>query len=444
MQKKITPFLLLLLIATFLFSQPLVAADALSYDPYAADSQPSQTSSSERFWQNVLKVPVFPFWLIKYPVDKTLVFVEKKHIHKKAIWIYNQMQNRGVTPHFSLVSLNHRSYGAEFDFVRLVRQKHNFPDLILQSWIRYSEDVYFQTGAKAGWSRIGDTRLSAFGIFEYEDRYNEHFYGIGPHSSRGDGYVYGMETTTIQPVIQYDWSHELRSEFFASYRNINMDGGKDGGRGQIGEGIFNERDVYGLSGDSLFSLGTRWTHDTRNQKENSTKGGLRAFEFGYHEGLGSSQARYFRYMTDFRQYFRLGSDRRVLAFRFLGEHHDEINGGDIPFHQLSKLGGYGAFPRLSHTLRGFNYNRFTDESALLFNVEYRYNIWEYRHYKMDTVFFWDEGQVFGEFSELQLKNFRESYGIGFRVSAANIPLLSIELAHGDEGTNIYVKTKTPF
>jgi hemolysin activation/secretion protein len=111
---------------------------------------------------------------------------------------------------------------------------------------------------------------------------------------------------------------------------------------------------------------------------------------------------------------------------------------------MARLGGFSSFPQTSQPLRGYDYNRFTDNSAVLLNLEYRYNIWQFREFKLDTVVFADEGQVFNRISQFQFKNFRESYGLGFRLNLANIPLLSVEIAHGDEGTNFYVKSKAPF
>ena len=126
-----------------------------------------------------------------------------------------------------------------------------------------------------------------------------------------------------------------------------------------------------------------------------------------------------------------------LCFR-VSHHHD------VPFHQMARLGGYGDYPDLSRTLRAYHANRFYDNVSVLFNLEYRYTVYEYRDFKLDTLFSWDEGQVFKKFSTFQFKDFRDSYGGGFRFSILNHTLLSIEIAHGDEGTTFYVKGNAPF
>ena len=61
-----------------------------------------------------------------------------------------------------------------------------------------------------------------------------------------------------------------------------------------------------------------------------------------------------------------------------------------------------------------------------------------------VVVYWIILKIFQEFKNFKLNRLRESYGGGFRVSAADHILLSLEIAHGDEGTNVYVKSSAPF
>ena len=130
--------------------------------------------------------------------------------------------------------------------------------------------------------------------------------------------------------------------------------------------------------------------------------------------------------------------------RFYGEHNDRLRNRSVPFHQLARLGGYGKYPDRSATFRAYDKNRFFGESLALLNLEYRYTVYEYRDWKVDTVYFWDEGQVFRDISDFQWQDFEASYGGGFRISVLNHVVLSLEVAHGDEGTHFYAKTGSPF
>ncbi len=412
-------------------------AEQASYDRYGAifKKEPAPESSTQNALTHFL---VYPFELIKWPVDQGLVFVEKEHLYEKTIYLYEKIQDFGITPKIGL-----NNNGTKFDFVRMAQQKTHFPDLIVQGWTSYAHRSIFEVGSKAGLERIGGTGFRAFGIFNYESRPEEYFHGIGPNTSRGDGTSYKLEATTLSANVGYAPHPLLSGDLKFSYRNINITNGEDGGRGII-DRIFSSGSIPGLSGDELLSIGPEFVWDTRNQRENSTAGGRLRLGFNFNEGLGNSTARYFKYEADASRYFTLGSARRVLALRFHGEHNNELSGRDVPFHQMAKLGGYGAYPSVSQTLRGFAQNRFFAESDALLNLEYRYTIWEYKDWKLDTVLFWDEGQVFRDFSDFQFKDFKESYGLGFRISILNHAVLGLEWAHGDEGTNFYVETRAPF
>ncbi len=419
-------------------------AEALSYDRYAAIYKqeikaPSLTKNAANHFLTA------PFEIIKWPVDKSLIYIEKHYLDKKALWIYEKITDQGINPHLGLISVTSPTFGADVDFVRLLRQKDDLPDLTVKGWVDYSRDVIFETGTVIGWDHIAGTGLKVEGLFKYETRPQEHFYGIGPHSSAGDGSVYKMEATTLQSTVGYAFRPTFSTNFYVAYKNINVTGGKDGGRGELGTyRTFTPDRVPGIFGDPLLTFGVELNRDTRNHKDDSTSGGQQLARFSYNEGLRDSGAGYFKYEIEASKYLSLFSKRRVLVAHFYGEHNDEVNDNYVPFHQMATLGGYGLYPRLSKTLRAFDFNRFFDESAALFNLEYRYTIWENRDFKMDAVVFWDEGQVFSEFSKFQFKNFRESYGGGFRVSIANNMVLTVEVAHGDEGTNLYVKNRAPF
>lgn len=433
-------FLAILFALTLFSSLPLKAED-LSYDRYAAIFPDGNTrNTAEKTAAHFL---VYPLEWVRWPVDKFLVWIENNAIDKKMQWLYDQLVARGITPEGSIVSIGSLGGGATVDIVRLLRQKVHYPDLVARGRMEWTEGVNFDVGSDLGWERIGGTGFYATGHFQYSNRPEEHFYGIGPDASAGDGTSFRMETTALGLAVGHQWGPVLSAGVDFTYENVNITNGEDGGRGRI-DTIFPSGSIPGLEGDEFVRIGLQLRHDSRNSSENSTRGGEERLGFHYYEGLADSEAQFFKYEVEITRFFSLGSNRRVLAFRFYGEHNDETEDHTVPFHQMAKLGGYGAYPRLSRTLRGFDFNRFFDKSALLFNLEYRYTVWEYKDWKLDSVLFWDEGQVFGEFSEFQFRDFRESYGIGGRLSVANVVLFAIELAHGDEGTNLYVKSEAPF
>ena len=432
----------LVLIGMISLSGILSAQDS-SYDKYAPvySSEASRTSS-----HNLLaNLPVYPFEIVRYPIDKSLVAIEKYHMDTKTQWIYEWLDNHGVRPKIGILNPLSMKLGADFDLARIAHIKTSQPNAILNSWIYWAGQDFFKIGAQAGWERIHDTGFEVKSLINYEDRHRQHFYGIGPDTSRGDSGVYEREETVVQGSLGYAFDFIHKFEFTTAFHNVNISDGQDSGSGQFASTrVFNDVATPGLHGEPFFSFGPELSRDSRNQKENSTKGGLQRIGLSFNEGWHSSDARFFKYFLDGSQYFKLGSERRVIALRGYGEYNNELPNHIVPFHEMPRLGGHGTSPDLSYTLRGFDQNRFTDKGLALFNLEYRYTIWEYREWKADTILFWDEGQTFKKFSKFQMQDFRESYGIGFRVSLANIVVISTELAHGDEGTNLYVRSSAPF
>lgn len=396
---------------------------------------------------STLKDPVsyllaLPFEIIRWPMSKNLLFIQQQHLDQKFQWAYTYLKNHGITPSLGYSGGTGFETGLKLDIPRLADFKTRYPDFIWDTWINYGNNVYFQTGTEIGLEKIAGTDFFASGLVQYEKRFQEDFFGIGPDTSKGDGVSYEIETTTLAGKAGYEFSPSLRATAHLKYRNINVGESDDKGKGQIGQ--FGPNRLNGFSGDRILTLAGELKHDTRDFTDAPTKGGYQQLYFGYNEGVGDSQARYLTYRADVAQYLKVGSDRRILALRGLVNVQDEFNGGYVPFYDLSKLGGYGTMPQLSETLRSYNANRFTDKNLLLFNIEYRYAIWEYKELQLDAVPFFDFGQVFGEWSRFQMKDFNESYGLEFRVYVARTGLLNISLAHGDEGTNFFVRTKRSF
>lgn len=404
-----------------------------SYDRYTSEGVAAPETGG--LGKVLNKILTYPFELFRWPTSKGAVFMDQHHVMDKGQWLYEKAVDYGVTLRFD---------GADLDFLRMTNLKMHVPDAVLQGWFDYHPHDLFKVGGKAGWDHIGGMPLHIFTTLDYEDRPEENFFGIGPDTSRGDSTSYHIEQTKLEQVIGYSENPSFNADIFAGYKRVNIDDGTDGAKGTIGGTFSDRQSIPGVGGDEIFSTGLRLVRDKRNYKEDSTKGYLLRGSVSFNEGLYSSDARYMKYQAEGIHYLRLGSDRRVLSTRFYGEHNNETAHASVPFHQMAKLGGFGSSVEQSETLRGYDDNRFFDNSLVLFNIEYRYTVYEYRDWKVDTVLFWDEGQVFNHVAQFQLTDFRYSFGGGFRLSLLNNVLVSCELGHGDEGTHFYVKSRSPF
>jgi hypothetical protein len=443
-KSKIFALIVILPVAVMqLFGGQAWAQDPSSYDRYTTELRKTETPTNG---QNIARhLLVYPLELFKWPMDKGSQMIEQYRLDKKFFWILQKLDENGIAPYSQVMSFTQGGVGASVDFVKLARLRSRYPDLVAKSWISYIDQVNFETGAKIGLDRIADTGFRTYGTFQYNQRPQEHFFGIGPHTSRGDGYVYKMENTQLGYSFGYSPKPSLGADVNLLYQHVNIYGGRDGSMGQLQTGIFTQDKVPGLRGDELLSIGPEIKYDTRNAQDNSNQGGLHRAAMNYNKGFDNSNgAMYFKYEAEISRYLRLWSDRRTLVLHAAAETNSEVSGYYVPFHQMPRLGGMGEYPRLNRTMRGYEFNRFTDKSLFVYNMEYRYNIWKYREIKVDTTLFWDVGNVFDRVSTFQFNTLRSSFGPGFRLHMANVSLLTLQLGLSEEGTEFYVHTQTPF
>jgi len=385
-----------------------------------------------------------PFQLIKWPTDRALLFTERHRLDKKTVWLYKKSLEQGVKPIFGTVDVSAIPfYGAEFNLLTLARQQEKFPDFFATATVIHGPTIFFQASSEIGMQRIGGTGFHLKGVVNYDQREKEPFYGIGPDTSMGDGTSFRIETTRVGTAAGYEFSPSVDLVAGFDYKHANILNRAHDGKGDILT-IFANQNIPGVHGDDLLEYSLSLGRDTRDSKDEASKGSYQKLLFQFTDGVNGSAARYFTYRLDMAKYFQLASPRRILAARLLAEHNDEVDHGYIPFYNLAKLGGAGFGPRYSETERGYVYNRFFGESALLLNLEYRYTVMEYNDFKMRTAFFVDEGQVFGEIHQFQFKDFRTSYGVGFYLTYSKNTVLNFSVAHSNEGTRFYLKNKLAF
>jgi hypothetical protein len=386
----------------------------------------------------------FPFKLIKWPTDKGMLFTEKHRLDKKTKWAYEESLKYGVKPLFGFTDLSALPfYGAELNLLTIARQKEKYPDLFATATILQCPTVFFAVGSEIGAQKIAGTGFHGKGLFSYDLQEKEPFYGIGPDTSQGSKASYRIETTKVGAQGGYEFSPTVDLTAGFDYRNVNILNRVHDNTSSIPE-LFAGQNIPGLSGDNLLDYSVALGRDTRDSKDDATKGSYQKFLFQFTDSVNGSSSRYFKYQIDLAKYFRLASPRRVLVTRLFAEHNQEIDHGNVPFYDMAKLGGAGANVRDSETMRGYVYNRFYGESSLLLNLEYRYTVMEYKEFKLKTAIFNDLGEVFGKIHEFHLADLRESYGAGFYLSYARNTLLNFSVAHSNDGTQFYIKNKLAF
>ncbi|MBA3270598.1 MAG: BamA/TamA family outer membrane protein, partial [Acidobacteria bacterium] len=132
---------------------------------------------------------------------------------------------------------------------------------------------------------------------------------------------------------------------------------------------------------------------------------------------------------DLRQYLGFLADRRVIALRALVSSSHATGGSTgVPFYLMPTLGG-------NDTLRGFRNYRFRGPHALLFQAEYRWELWS----GLDAALFYDAGKVALRRSDLNFSKLQDDYGVGFRFNTANGVVMRVDAAFGSpDGKHLHI------
>jgi hypothetical protein len=136
---------------------------------------------------------------------------------------------------------------------------------------------------------------------------------------------------------------------------------------------------------------------------NPRRGGRYAVTFHRYDDTEIDLFSFNRVDIDLQHYVPIVRDRRVLALHARAVMTDADAGAEVPFYFQPTLGG-------PDDLRGFRHFRFRDRNTLLFQAEYRWEIFT----AVDGALFYDIGKVAPRREDFRLSDFERDFGIGFR------------------------------
>ncbi len=161
---------------------------------------------------------------------------------------------------------------------------------------------------------------------------------------------------------------------------------------------------YFLEGYQLLTIDAAIAGDTRTFSPRSGTG-VRAEVFSrFGQGIvGADDLRFVTLGSEIAGYINLYQGR-VIGLKVRGEVAEPAGTSQIPFTELSTLGG-------NQTMRGFLEGRFRGRSTFATTLEYRYPIWSF----VDGTVFAEAGNAFGVgFEGLAPGALQGSFGTGFR------------------------------
>jgi outer membrane protein assembly factor BamA len=192
--------------------------------------------------------------------------------------------------------------------------------------------------------------------------------------------------------------------------------------------VFGQSALPGLSlGAALLGETAFIEYESRDSIGNPHSGAFARFAVTNNDSVGRGDFGFVNYLVDARAYISLGTKRRTLALRALGNFNTIKGNSEIPFFRLARLGTF-------NTLRGYDSYRFYGRNALASNIEYRYQLVG----GIAAVLFTDIGQVYNHRREFNTKNIHATFGGGVHLGSIKSVFLRLLVAKSGEGTRFYI------
>jgi AAA family ATP:ADP antiporter len=241
------------------------------------------------------------------------------------------------------------------------------------------------------------------------------FFG-GQSSVRADKQTFGLDQTTVGASVRVQ-----PGKLFAAGGGFDLLQTSASGNPAADKTALPSLDpTYGRS--TVFA-----EVDTRTSPAYSKSGGLYRASFADYRQSNGSESTYQRVDTEVQRFIPIVNDSRVVALRASAATTVTSGGQTVPYFMLPELGGH-------HALRGYSSWRFRDRSRLLLSGEYRWTAGPL----VDMSLFVDAGQVAPRLSELTMRDFRTSYGLGFTVHTPSTTITRFEVARSREGIGLLV------
>ena len=320
--------------------------------------------------------------------------------------------------------------------------------------------LYRRFEAEAYFPEVGDKDTHADVWFDYTRRTRDNFYGIGPNIPNTQT-NFDLEERSYNASLYRDFSPDLQAGGYFSVSNSSTYRGQrddDIPIDQLFSGDPNTVPVTNWApglfiNTKILSYGGFAEYDVRNNSSGLTRGAYLYGRVGSAHGLDNKDAfsdyGWLEAELDGRGYIPLGSNKTSLALRAYASLKNPRGGSQIPFYDLSFLGG-------RNYVRGFRSYRFRGNNSFLGSAELRRTVWTQSEVQgLDVFVFGDGGQVWGDNrsqtdptilanQKFDSKNWKGSFGGGFQYRYSKDFAARIELGHSNERNLIYVSISRGF
>lgn len=324
-----------------------------------------------------------------------------------------------------------------------------------------STQLYSRFEGEAYFPEVFDKNTHADIWFDYIRRTRENFFGIGPRIPNTLQTNFDLEERSYNATLYHDFSRNMQAGGYFRVSNSATYQGQRDRDIPIDQLFSGDPDTVpvanwapGLFANTkLLSYGAFAEYDLRNNSRGLTKGAYFYGRVGSTQGLKDQNAfsdyGWLEMEFDARGYIPLASEKTSLALRGYANLKNPRGGSQIPFYDLSFLGG-----RMH--VRGFRTFRFRGNNAALGSAELRQTVWTQNEERgLDVFGFGDAGQVWGDNrsqtdptilanQDFDSRNWRASVGGGLQYRYSKRLAGRIEIGHSNERNLIYVSISRGF
>lgn len=335
------------------------------------------------------------------------------------------------------------------------------PGVEFRATLLTSVKLYRRFQGEAYFPKLFSENTHADLWFDYLRRTRDNFFGIGPRIPNTSMTNYDIERRSYNASIYHNFT---RHTILGGYAGVTTSSTYRGERDtdipidQLFSGDPNTVPVTSwapglMINTTILSYGGFAQYDLRDNSIGLTKGAYLYGRIGSADGLENknrfSDYGWLEAEMDARGYIPLGSNKTSLALRAFALLRDPRGSSQIPFYDLSYLGG-------RMYVRGFRDYRFRGDNVALGSVELRQTVWTQREDRgLDVFGFGDAGQVWGDNrsktdptilanQDFSSSNYRASVGGGLQYRYSKSFAGRVEVGHSHERTLIYFSVSRGF
>lgn len=284
-------------------------------------------------------------------------------------------------------------------------------------------------------------------LFQHDPTYR--FFGLHNNSAFSSESNYTNEQLYAEGLFDFNLTRHLQVALGVQPRFIRIERGALGGLPFTGN-LFPA--LNGLQGGSVLRNRLFLLYDTRDSLDVPTSGGLVSLFVGGADRAAFSSFSYAEFGADVRRYVPL-TNWLILAGNLYARY---IPTGNVPFWQMSGLGGDGAGENSvlglplsdSATWRGYGAGRFVDNNVFVLNLELRMRVYQQdifnTHGILEIAPFLDMGRVFQYVDQMPLEHLHPVGGLGFRGIALPFVVGYVDVGYGQDGVAIFSGINYPF